>query len=92
MENPLWKKLQNDPALLKQYNKQSQSGKLLDTNRNGGPIATLNGNFNKSDTVDNPDMENNHFQSENNNFHSTQQTMSPSSSHKKSFTNNLPGK
>ena len=38
MENPLWKKLQNDPALLKQFNQQQQISSVLD----GNTAATSN--------------------------------------------------
>lgn len=49
MENPLWKKLQNDPALLKQFNQHSQISNVLEGNNeqnimNG--VMNNNGNLN----------------------------------------------
>lgn len=44
MENPLWKKLQNDPALLKQFNmQQNQMTNLIETGNNNNGNDANNG-------------------------------------------------
>lgn len=44
MENPLWKKLQNDPALLKQFNmQQNQMTNFIETGNNNNGNDANNG-------------------------------------------------
>jgi cold shock CspA family protein len=80
MENPLRKKLQNDPALLKQFSQHSQITNVLDNNINDATrnmLNNFNGNGNKNQNLDEP-----------NNYQNSSQSPSPSFQNNNNGSNN----
>lgn len=106
MENPLWKKLQNDPSLLKQFNQHQQINNMLISNNSASNNETNNemlGNVNGANSNGNQNGENSSNDSSGSNInksnmmnepnHNRNSSHSPSPSlHKKNGSNkNLAG-
>ena len=86
MENPLWKKLQNDPALLKQFTQCH--GSVPEKTSTNEAISMLSGNgFNKIDNSSDQNTESSNSKNNNNNhgvndpynndYQNTSQSFSP---------------